>query len=100
MLRYLNSFWAVADIVSVAFTAAWIGWYMFLVFRDLQRDKASASNNREPGLSCTQASSHSSQTLLPTTRSVNAALSFNIDLEVWQFAGILCCGLIGLRVLK
>lgn len=49
-----------------------------LVIRDMNRDK----------------------TLLSTTDSVNASLSFNLSVEVWQFAGVLCTLLVGVRVLK
>lgn len=41
-----------------------------------------------------------SQTVTATSSSVDRSLSFNLSFEVWQYVGILCSMLIGVRVLK
>ena len=53
-------------------------WYIVLVVQDFNRDKS----------------------LSYTSWSVNASLSFNLSVEVWQFAGVVCTLLVGIRILK
>ncbi|GAX85641.1 hypothetical protein CEUSTIGMA_g13056.t1 [Chlamydomonas eustigma] len=76
--RYLSSDWAKIDIVSNLYSLAWCIWYIYLVVLDYSR----------------------SQTVTENASSINSALDYGIKLEVWLFAGIINCLLIGLRVLK
>ena len=76
--RYLSSWWAQVDLISHGYSAGWCIWYIVLVVQDLKRDKG----------------------LTNTTDSVNASLSFNLSVEVWQFAGVVCTLLVGVRILK